>query len=51
MIINYLIILLENKIYHGPVILQSPGYYVPHPMHDIIVTVIASALNMTLHSI
>ena len=38
----------EDKIYQRPISLQLPDDYVPHPMHDIIATLIASALNMTL---
>ena len=36
-------------MYLGPFIFQTAADYVPHPMHDIIATLIASGLNMTLN--
>ena len=36
-------------IYRTPITLQLHANYVPHPMHHIIPTLIASALNVSLH--
>ena len=37
--------------FHAPFIFQTSTDYVPHPMHGIVVTLIASDLSMTLNSI